>query len=58
MKTYLVWKRQSYCDYNVIFVTFNKHLAEELVKNKNANSGYERFRFEERLLDQETEGSW
>lgn len=55
---YLVWERESYCDYDVILVTRNKEKAEKLVKVKNKEYECERFYIEEKELDKITEVNW
>jgi hypothetical protein len=34
MKVYLVWERESYCDYDVVFISFDDIKAKEVVEQK------------------------
>jgi hypothetical protein len=47
MKVYLVWERESYCDYDVVFISFDDIKAKEVVEQKNTECGYERFSLDE-----------
>lgn len=55
---YLVWERESYCDYDVILITQDKEKAEKLVEIKNKEYECERFSIEEKELDKITEINW
>lgn len=52
---YLIWERQSYCDYDVIYATLDKNEAEKFI---NDLGGSNRFILEEMELDKEKEVYW
>lgn len=64
MKVYLVWERESYCEYDVILTTLDENTARQ-VSGENEASGWhdkkndttERW-YEERILDVQTECRW
>lgn len=49
---YLIWERESYCDYDVVAVSFDKEKLINIVLQKNAECGYERFSLEEKEFDE------
>lgn len=64
MKAYLVWERESYCDYDVILVTLDENKAKEVSGenkpgdwNNKENDDTDKW-YEERIIDVQTEGLW
>lgn len=57
-KIYLVWERDSYCDYDVILITNDKEKAQKLVDDKNTQYECERCWVDERVLNVGTVGRW
>lgn len=53
---YLIWERQSYCDYDVIYATLDKSEAEKFINELGGGSN--RFILEEMELDKEKEVHW
>ena len=53
---YLIWERQSYCDYDVIYATLDKSEAEKFINELGGGSN--RFILEEMVLDKEKEVYW
>ena len=48
---YLIWERDSYCDYDVIFATLNKNEAEKFMSEIGDSDSY--YSLEEMELDKE-----
>lgn len=55
---YLIWERHSYCDYNVVYISLNKSVAEEMLNKLNSEYEYERFSLEVMELDKYYEKEW
>lgn len=55
---YLIWERQSYCDYNVVYLTEDKVKAEEKLNKLNSEDEYERYSLEEKELNKFYKIEW
>jgi hypothetical protein len=58
MKVYLVWEKESYCEYDVVFASLNKSNAEDIAKQKNNEIGYEKFFIKEIELEKFIKKEW
>lgn len=45
---YLIWERESYCDYDIVYITEDKVKAEEKLNKLNSQYEYERYSLEEK----------
>lgn len=50
-KIYLIWERESYCDYDITYITLNKLDAELMFENLKRNCKYDRYSLEEKELN-------
>ena len=55
---YLIWERESYCDYDVIFITQDKEKAEKMIEELNSKYESERYWIDEKELNELTKGRW
>lgn len=55
---YLIWERQSYCDYDVVYITHDKSKAEKLLTKLHSEYGVRRYSLEEKELEKFYEIEW
>lgn len=48
---YLIWERESYCDYDVIFITQDKKKAKQMLDKLKSEDNENIYHLEKRKLD-------